>query len=287
MAQGATAMEDGAFLGKVLREVVMGRLTPAQAIDIYEKADIALNGHIWYLLEGAAAIARDGAMKAESDDEQSIRTPNLCNRVAQCPSASFSRIVIFPSNSACMPSHSGGTSSIFSFVIYLVAIRVGASGLNRNASHLVIGRDEQPRYPEKVENLSAEECELRKVAAMELGLKELSYCLSLVSILWMVGTNYLNELDRLYIVPDQPLWPNMGGGRDIQISRWGSSYAQGIQLLPEYFISSLAPRTAIEPHLTRCCRLPLSKSPCMYLDLTLPSIADDFAPRHTQGLFAF
>ena len=39
MAQGAaTAMEDGAFLGRVLREVVSGRLTLPEVISIYEKS---------------------------------------------------------------------------------------------------------------------------------------------------------------------------------------------------------------------------------------------------------
>ncbi|OCL14438.1 FAD/NAD(P)-binding domain-containing protein [Glonium stellatum] len=88
MAQGAaTAMEDGAFLGRVLRETVSGRLSLAEAITIYEKSRMPkayfkqqvsfLNGYIWHLPEGQAAINRDKAMEVELKGEQPMRTPNL------------------------------------------------------------------------------------------------------------------------------------------------------------------------------------------------------------------
>jgi len=88
MAQGAaTAMEDGAFLGRVLREVVSGRLTPPEVISIYENSGMPkahfkerisfLNGYIWHLLEGQAARNRDKAMEVELIEEQPMRSPNL------------------------------------------------------------------------------------------------------------------------------------------------------------------------------------------------------------------
>lgn len=88
MAQGAaTSMEDGAFLGRCLREVVRGRLAVAEAIGIYERARMPLahkkqqisflNGALWHLPDGAAQEARDGAMAAELKGEQLIRSPNL------------------------------------------------------------------------------------------------------------------------------------------------------------------------------------------------------------------
>lgn len=75
MAQGAaTSMEDGAFLGRCLREVIHGRMSLADAVSLYEKERMPkaylkqqvsfLNGAIW-MLSGAAAEARDRAMEPE------------------------------------------------------------------------------------------------------------------------------------------------------------------------------------------------------------------------------
>lgn len=88
MAQGAaTAMEDGAFLGRVLREVVSSRLTLPEAISIYEKSRMpkahfkqrisSLNGYIWHLPEGQAARNRDKAMEVELSGKQPMRSPNF------------------------------------------------------------------------------------------------------------------------------------------------------------------------------------------------------------------
>ena len=88
MAQGAaTSMEDGAFLAKVLKQVIEGALTLAQAIEIYEKTRMPLaynkqqvsflNGSIWMMEDGPAQEARDKAMEPELRGEQLIRSPNL------------------------------------------------------------------------------------------------------------------------------------------------------------------------------------------------------------------
>ena len=76
MAQGAaTAIEDGAFLGRVLREVVSGHLTLPEVIPIYEKSRMPkahskqrisfLNGYIWHLPDGQAARNRDKVTEVE------------------------------------------------------------------------------------------------------------------------------------------------------------------------------------------------------------------------------
>ncbi|KAK5144085.1 hypothetical protein LTR04_001681, partial [Oleoguttula sp. CCFEE 6159] len=88
MAQGAaTSMEDGAFLGRCLREVVQNRISVSDAVTIYEKGRMPkaslkqqisfLNGAIWHLLDGPAQEARDRAMMKELDGEQLLRSPNL------------------------------------------------------------------------------------------------------------------------------------------------------------------------------------------------------------------
>ncbi|KAH7062531.1 salicylate hydroxylase [Macrophomina phaseolina] len=88
MAQGAaTSMEDGAFLGRCLRDVVRGRLSLADAIEIYERGRMPLahrkqqlsflNGALWHLPDGPAQAARDRAMAPELKGEQLIRSPNL------------------------------------------------------------------------------------------------------------------------------------------------------------------------------------------------------------------
>jgi salicylate hydroxylase len=88
MAQGAaTAMEDGAFLGRCISQVVQNRISIAQAIEIYErhrmpKAHVKqqvsfLNGAIWHLPDGPAQQARDEAMKLELDGKPFLRSPNL------------------------------------------------------------------------------------------------------------------------------------------------------------------------------------------------------------------
>jgi salicylate hydroxylase len=88
MAQGAaTSMEDGAFLGKCIEQVVQGRMSVPQAIEIYEKnrmpkADYKqqvsfLNGAIWQLPDGPAQEARDKAMSIELGDGPFMRSPNL------------------------------------------------------------------------------------------------------------------------------------------------------------------------------------------------------------------
>ncbi len=88
MAQGAaTSMEDGAFLGRCIGEVVKGRISLAQAIEIYEKERMPkahfkqqvsfLNGAIWHLPDGPAQEARDRAMKVELEGRPFVRSPNL------------------------------------------------------------------------------------------------------------------------------------------------------------------------------------------------------------------
>ncbi len=88
MAQGAaTAMEDGAFLGRCIALVVEGRISVAKAIEVYEKERMPkaklkqqisfLNGAIWHLPDGPAQRARDAAMKVELEEKPYTRTPNL------------------------------------------------------------------------------------------------------------------------------------------------------------------------------------------------------------------
>ena len=85
MAQGAaTSIEDGAFLGRCIGQVVQNRITLAQAIEIYERNRMLkahfkqqvsfLNGAIWHLPDGPAQQARDDAMKLELEGKPS---PNL------------------------------------------------------------------------------------------------------------------------------------------------------------------------------------------------------------------
>lgn len=88
MAQGAaTSMEDGAFLARCLGAAIDGRLSIAQAVQIYEngrmpkasyKQQISyLNGWLWQLPDGAASEARDRTMRAEMEGRQPIRSANL------------------------------------------------------------------------------------------------------------------------------------------------------------------------------------------------------------------
>lgn len=88
MAQGAaTAMEDGAFLGRCIAQVVQGRLTLAQAIEVYEnermpkvhlKQEVSfINGAIWHLPAGPAQEARDEVMRPELDGSTLMKSPNL------------------------------------------------------------------------------------------------------------------------------------------------------------------------------------------------------------------
>ncbi|KAK7732534.1 hypothetical protein SLS53_008420 [Cytospora paraplurivora] len=89
LAQGAaTAMEDGAFLGVILREVVAGRMNLGEAISKYEQermplADLKqqksfIMGAIYHLEDGSPEQrARDQYMRPELRGEQLIRSPNL------------------------------------------------------------------------------------------------------------------------------------------------------------------------------------------------------------------
>lgn len=90
MAQGAaTAIEDGAFLGRCIQQVLRSNISLEKAIEIYEKARMPkarmkqqmsfLNGAIWQLPEGTAQVARDNAMKWElqGKDGRGWRSPNL------------------------------------------------------------------------------------------------------------------------------------------------------------------------------------------------------------------
>ncbi|KAI9709251.1 MAG: hypothetical protein M1820_003371 [Bogoriella megaspora] len=88
MAQGAaTAMEDGAFLGVMIREVVAGRMSLADAIEQYERERMPkafhkqqvsfLSGAIWQLPEGEPQRARDRTMDREMKGEPFIRSANL------------------------------------------------------------------------------------------------------------------------------------------------------------------------------------------------------------------
>lgn len=89
MAQGAaTAMEDGIFLGVVLKAVVQGSMSLQDAIGLYEKERIPkarrkqeisfLNGEIWHLA-GDEASRRDAVMREELEGEGKVlmRSPNL------------------------------------------------------------------------------------------------------------------------------------------------------------------------------------------------------------------
>ena len=88
MAQGAaTAMEDGAFLGKCIEQVVQKRISLAQAVEIFEKGRMPkawlkqqvsfVNGAIWHLSDGPAQQARDKAMRGEIGGKRGLRSPNL------------------------------------------------------------------------------------------------------------------------------------------------------------------------------------------------------------------
>jgi salicylate hydroxylase len=88
MAQGAaTSMEDGAFLGRCIGQVVAGKLTLQQAIGIFEsgrmpKAKLKqegsfLNGCIWHLPDGPAQRKRDDAMRGELEGRRIENSPNL------------------------------------------------------------------------------------------------------------------------------------------------------------------------------------------------------------------
>ncbi|KAG4434701.1 hypothetical protein IFR05_009811 [Cadophora sp. M221] len=88
MAQGAaTSMEDGAFLGRCIAQVVQGRINLEQAIEVYEKGRMPkahfkqqvsfLNGAIWHLPDGPAQKARDEAMSLELGEKPVLRSPNL------------------------------------------------------------------------------------------------------------------------------------------------------------------------------------------------------------------
>ncbi|KAL1898850.1 hypothetical protein Sste5346_003260 [Sporothrix stenoceras] len=88
MAQGAaTAMEDGAFLGKCIAKVVEGKLRLDEAVDIYEKERMPkafakqqvsfLNGAIWHLPDGPAQQARDAVMAPELQGQYYVKSSNL------------------------------------------------------------------------------------------------------------------------------------------------------------------------------------------------------------------
>ena len=88
MAQGAaTSMEDGAFLGRCIQNVVQGKIDLAEAIHIYEtermpkaynKQQVSfLNGAIWHLPDGPEQQARDQAMSPELEGKYYVRSSNL------------------------------------------------------------------------------------------------------------------------------------------------------------------------------------------------------------------
>lgn len=88
MAQGAaTAMEDGAFLGKCIGAVVQGKLNLTGAIKLYEtermpkaymKQQVSfINGAIWHLPDGLQSRQRDAAMATEMEGKYFIRSSNL------------------------------------------------------------------------------------------------------------------------------------------------------------------------------------------------------------------
>jgi salicylate hydroxylase len=88
MAQGAaTAMEDGAFLGRCIAKVVEGKIRIDEAVKIYEeerkpkahmKQQVSfLNGAIWHLPDGPQQRARDAAMAPELEGKYYVRSSNL------------------------------------------------------------------------------------------------------------------------------------------------------------------------------------------------------------------
>lgn len=88
MAQGAaTAMEDGAFLGKCIKKVIEGKIKLNDAVEIYERERMPkayqkqqvsfLNGVIWHLADGPEQQARDEAMRAELEGKYYVRSSNL------------------------------------------------------------------------------------------------------------------------------------------------------------------------------------------------------------------
>lgn len=89
LAQGAaTSMEDGAFLGVVLREVGKGNITLKEAISKYEEQRMPLAdlkqqksfvmGAIYHLEDGSSEqAARDREMQGELRGQQPIRSPNM------------------------------------------------------------------------------------------------------------------------------------------------------------------------------------------------------------------
>lgn len=88
MAQGAaTAMEDGAFLGRCIAEVVKGKMRLDEAIGIYEaermpkayeKQQVSfINGAIWHLPDGPEQVARDETMAPELQGKYYVRSSNL------------------------------------------------------------------------------------------------------------------------------------------------------------------------------------------------------------------
>lgn len=88
MAQGAaTSMEDGAFFGRCIAQVVQGKINMQQAIEVYEKGRMPkahlkqqvsfLNGAIWHLPDGPAQKARDETMSLELGEKPVLRSPNL------------------------------------------------------------------------------------------------------------------------------------------------------------------------------------------------------------------
>lgn len=88
MAQGAaTSMEDGAFLARCVGAAIEGRLSIADAVNVYEKGRMPkasykqqvsyLNGWLWHLPDGPAADARDKTMRRELMGETPIKSANL------------------------------------------------------------------------------------------------------------------------------------------------------------------------------------------------------------------
>ncbi|KKP03445.1 salicylate hydroxylase [Trichoderma harzianum] len=88
MAQGAaTAMEDGAFLGKCIGAVAQGKIALREAIQLYEtermpkaymKQQVSfINGAIWHLPDGPLSQQRDMSMSAELEGKYYIRSSNL------------------------------------------------------------------------------------------------------------------------------------------------------------------------------------------------------------------
>lgn len=88
MAQSAaTAMEDGAFLGKCIAKVVEGKLRLDEAVAIYEKERMPkafakqqvslLNGAIWHLPNGPAQQARDAVIAPELQGQYYVKSSNL------------------------------------------------------------------------------------------------------------------------------------------------------------------------------------------------------------------